>query len=68
MGIQNMNIGFAMPDHMPHEWLIRTLEEVHDYARAHGLSETALALEDCKLLAFTEAATQELCLVDPMAG
>lgn len=44
---------------MSHEWLIQTLAEARDYAQQHGLSATALHVDEGLLLAMTELATRE---------
>lgn len=39
---------------MPHEWMIRVLEDLQTYARLHGLARLAEHLDQARLLALTE--------------
>lgn len=41
---------------MPHEWMIRVLEDLQTYARAHGLDALAEHLDQSRLLALAEIA------------
>jgi hypothetical protein len=43
---------------MKHDWMIRTLEDLQAYAKANRLPALAAHLEEAKLLAFTEIASQ----------
>ncbi len=43
---------------MKHDWMIRTLEDLQAYAKANRLPALAEHLEEAKLLAFTEIASQ----------
>lgn len=42
---------------MPHEWLIRVLEDLQSYARLHELRALAEHLDQARLLALTEIAS-----------
>lgn len=41
---------------MRHDWIIRVLEDLQTYARAHGLTALADHLDQARLLALTEIA------------
>ena len=41
---------------MPHDWMIRILEDLQTYARLHGLVALAEQLDQARLLAMTEIA------------
>lgn len=41
---------------MPHDWMIRVLEDLQSYARLHGLVALAEQLDQARLLALTEIA------------
>ncbi|MCB1388508.1 MAG: hypothetical protein KDK12_05070 [Rhodobacteraceae bacterium] len=41
---------------MPHDWMIRVLEDLQTYARLHGLAALAEQLDQARLLALTEIA------------
>lgn len=41
---------------MPHEWMIRVLEDLQTYARAHGMMALADHLDQSRLLALAEIA------------
>ena len=43
---------------MPHEWMIRMLENLHGYARLHGMDKLAEHLDQGRLLAELEIASQ----------
>lgn len=42
---------------MPHDWLIKTLEDLQTYARQHALTALAEHLDQARLLALTEIAS-----------
>ncbi len=41
---------------MPHEWMIRVLEDLQTYARVHGMVALADHLDQSRLLALAEIA------------
>lgn len=45
---------------MAHEWMIRTLDDLEDYARRNGLPALAAHLEQARYLAWTECANLDL--------
>ena len=49
---------------MGHEWMIRTIEDLEDYARRNGLPALAAQLEQARYLAWTECASRDFA--DPM--
>lgn len=53
---------------MRHEWLIREIEALRDYAAQSGLSELAAHLDEARLLALTEIATREARGQDSTTG
>ncbi len=44
---------------MPHDWLIREIEALRDYARMNGLSALSEHLDQARLLAQTEIASRQ---------
>lgn len=53
---------------MRHEWLIREIEALRDYAAQSGLPELAAHLDEARLLALTEIATREARGQDSTTG
>ena len=45
---------------MGHEWMIRTIEDLEDYARRNDLPALAAQLEQARYLAWTECASRDL--------
>jgi hypothetical protein len=45
---------------MGHEWMIRTIEDLEDYARRNDLPALAAQLEQARYLAWTECAGRDL--------
>ncbi|MCW1930811.1 hypothetical protein [Pararhodobacter zhoushanensis] len=43
---------------MPHEWMFRTLENLQNYARLHGMEKLVEHLDQGRLLAELEIANQ----------
>ena len=44
---------------MPHDWMIRVLEDLQTYARSHGLTALAVHLDEARLLAIAEIASRQ---------